>query len=77
MRKTEQPPTVENPSDLGRVGETTVEYPHDPGDALRLVTLSWSVLRRGGDLLDPEDFLTTLRQLRVGYGGSWDMLFAS
>lgn len=77
MRKTEQSPTVANPSDLGRVGETDVEYPHDPGEALRLVTLSWSVPRRGGDLLVPDDFLTTLGQLRERYGGSWDILLAS
>jgi hypothetical protein len=35
------------------------------------------VPRRGGDLLDPDEFLTTLGQLREGHREPWDVLLAS
>ncbi|QDV36920.1 hypothetical protein [Tautonia plasticadhaerens] len=41
------------------------------------MTLSWSVPRRGGNLLCPEDFLTTLGRLRDRHPEPWDLLLAS
>jgi hypothetical protein len=77
MRHKDQAIPHDPPPDSGEAGEILVECPHEAGDALRLVTLSWSIPRRGGDLLDPEDFLTTLDQLRGRHPEPWDMLLAS
>ena len=62
MRKAAQGTLPADSALLGRAGHVTVDYPHVSGDTLRLVTLSWSVSRRGGGLLDPQDFLTTLHR---------------
>lgn len=77
MRKAVQGTQPADSALIGRESHVTVECPHVPGDALRIVTLSWSVSRRGGDLLDPEDFLTTLDQLRGRHPEPWDVLLAS
>jgi hypothetical protein len=61
----------------GRAGQLNLESSQFPGDTLRLVTLSWSVFRRNGGLLDPKDFLTTLDQLRGRRPEPWDVLLAS
>jgi len=64
------------PPGLAESGGIVVE-PHHHGDALRLLTLSWSVPGRGGDLLDPEEFLTTLGRLCERHPELWDVLLAS
>src|SRR4051794_27531075 len=76
MRHKDEATSPAAPHGPAEAGEIVVES-HHHGDALRLLTLSWSVPGRGGDLLDPEDFLTTLGRLRERHPKPWDVLLAS